>query len=71
MEEDPRLPLGSPSRTVSGEWLCRQNIAHYRAQLLRERSETRRATLEKLMVEEEEKLRIFNLGPLRRPAPGG
>jgi hypothetical protein len=37
-------------------WLCRQNITNFRAQLARETRESRRATLAKLLGEEESKL---------------
>jgi hypothetical protein len=45
-------------------WLCRQNITSFRAQLTRETIESRRATLAKLLGEEESKLdRLLSQGP--------
>ena len=44
------------SGASSEEWTRRQNKRNFRAQLARERSETRRALLAKLVAEEEWKL---------------
>jgi hypothetical protein len=53
-------------------WRCQQNITSFRAQLTRETKESRRATLAKLLGEEERKLeRLLPEGPiLHRPGSG-
>jgi len=38
------------------EWLSRRNISNFRGQLSRERSESRRLMLERLIMEEEARL---------------
>ena len=53
------------------EWMCRQNISNFRAQLGRERSAARRVTLEKLLVEEEDRLKAVQHAAAKRPPASG
>jgi hypothetical protein len=56
MRREPQPPPGRERLPDDAAWRCRENLRSFRGQLGRERSDVRRATLERLIEEEERKL---------------